>query len=150
MSIAGSLTAPLAVLLVIAMGACEKPRLQPARQDVDQDSAARATMESYLDVGEQRLFTGRGPQHRLPDSYYGFARTHSKVAIDVLRTRLNSENANHRWNAYDFLVAMIDAPDVRSEVVPIITNAAKTEGVGIQEFLAPVLKKLDDRTNMSP
>lgn len=112
----------------------------PKQRSASQDSAAFATMESYIKTSEQRPFSGRGPVYRLDPSYYDFARGHPRVALEVLKEHLRSGNANHRWNAYDFLIRMMDVPTVRSEVLTILKHAAKTEGLGVREFLVPALK----------
>ncbi len=103
----------------------------------------RETMSSYIEVGEQRSFSGRGPQYKLPSSYYEFARAHPIVAIDLLKAKLQAEKLNYVFNAYDFLAHMVDVPEVREEVIRIIRKGAQTEGYAVRQFLAPVIERLD-------
>jgi hypothetical protein len=125
-------------------GAVERPTAatQPVVAAPAEDLATVAeTMLIYIEVGEGRVFTGRGPEVRLP-IYYTYARGHSEIAIGLLKAKLRSENANVRFNAYDFLICLADVPAAHDRALALLKAGQEKEGLAQQAFIAAALDRL--------
>jgi hypothetical protein len=127
--------------LYLAGTAPTRPATSPA------ETLAQVTEHLLTDIefGETRIFGGRGPEVRLPESY-DYAAAHPEIALGILKAKQKSENSQIRFNAYDFLTALLDVPAVRDEALSILEKARRSEGLAQQGYIGRALAKFRERS----
>lgn len=111
--------------------------------------AIKQKLESYIEIGEQRPLTAGGPEFPLPPSYFDLERRDPELAMELLIPRLNSADAGIRANAYDFIGHLGELSAYRERVITLLQNAEQNDGLPVQQFVKPILRKLESTTKAS-